>query len=135
MSKVTWTGIFLVIIGLTLGSAMAFGVYQVEAAARARRTPETVSPLSPPVPITLQAEAGDSTRGAPLYDHACAGCHGTLGNSDRPLHGPLLNVYYPNDGVLAAIVRQGYGTMPLTDAQDLSDQDIADVIAFIRTFP
>jgi len=135
MSKVAWTGIFLIVIGLALGSVVAFGAYQAEAATRAQRTPEALSPLSPPAPIKLQAEAGDPTRGAPLYDHTCAGCHGTLGNSDRPLHGPLLNVYYPDDGVLAAIVRQGYGTMPPTDQHDLSDQDVMDVIAFIRTFP
>lgn len=135
MSKITWIGLSLVVVGLVLGGALAFGVHQAEASARAQMTPDAISPLTPPSPITLQAEPGDPQRGAPLYDHACAGCHGTLGNSDRPLHGPLLNVYYPNDGVLAAIIRQGYGTMPATDEHDLSDQDVADVISFIRTFP
>ncbi len=134
MNKMTWIGLSLVVVGLVLGSVMAFGVYQAEAATRAQTTPETVSPLSPPAPVVLQAEAGDPTRGAPLYDHACSGCHGTLGNSDIPLHGPLLNVYYPNNGMIAAIVRQGYGTMPIPEA-DLSDQDVADIISFIRMFP
>ncbi len=136
MSKITWVGIFLVVIGLVLGAGLAFGVYQAEAAARTQMTQDAVSPLTPPAPVALQATVpGDPGRGAPLYDHTCAGCHGTMGNSDRPLHGPLLNVYYPNDGTLAAIIRQGYGTMPPTDEHDLSDQDVADVISFIRTFP
>lgn len=134
MNKMTWTGLTMVIVGLLIGGAMAFGVYQAEAASRAKITPQILSPLTPPAPIVLQAEAGEPTRGAPLYDHACSGCHGTLGNSDVPLHGPLINIYYPNDGVVAAIIRQGYGTMPVPEAE-LSDQDVADIVSFVRTFP
>jgi len=132
MSKMTWVGLSMIVVGLLLGGIMAFGVYQAEAAGRAQITPETVSPLSPPAPIVLKAEAGDSQRGVPLYDHSCSGCHGVLGNSDRPLHGALLNAYYPNDGVLAAMILQGYGTMP---AHKMPDQDVADIVALIRTFP
>ena len=135
MNKTTLAGVFLVVVGLILGAALAFGVYKAEASARAQMTPETISPLQPPSPIALPAGPGDPDRGALPYDHTCAGCHGTMGNSDQPLHGPLMNVYYPDDGTLAAIIRQGYGTMPATDEYDLSDQDMADVISFIRTFP
>ncbi len=135
MRKIAWFGPLLIVVGLLLGGAMAFGVYKAEADARVQITPETMGPLPLPAPITLQAEAGDAVRGHDLYGKTCAGCHGTLGNSDKPLHGPLLNVYYPDDGVLAAIIRNGIGSMPATDTDRLSDQGIADIITYIRTFP
>jgi len=135
MYKKPWIGFLLVLIGVLLGGAVAGGMYRIEATERAQMGSDPTGALPVPAPITLNATAGDETRGREAYDHACAGCHGTLGKSDTPLHGPILNVYYPSDGVLAAIIRNGYGTMPATDERHLSDQEVADIIAYIRTFP
>jgi len=135
MSKKSWLGLMIVLAGLLLGGVVAGGMYKIEAAERAQMSSPPVGVLPAPAPITLDAAIGDEIHGREAYDHACAGCHGDMGKSDTPLHGPLINVYYPTDGVLAAIIRNGYGTMPATDERHLSDQDVADVIAYIRTFP
>ncbi|NOZ72074.1 MAG: cytochrome c [Chloroflexi bacterium] len=135
MYKKPWLGLLIVIVGVLFGGAVAGGMYKAEAAARTQMPRQPVGALTAPAPIQLNAAAGDETRGREAYDHTCAGCHGTLGNSDIPLHGPILNVYYPTEGVLAGIIRSGYGRMPSTDDRHLSDQDIADIIVYIRTFP
>jgi mono/diheme cytochrome c family protein len=114
---------------------MAGGMYQVEANARAQITPVPLGPVEPPAPVSLQVETGDPTSGREKYERACAGCHGLTGNGDPPLHGPLLNVYYPDDRLLAGIVRNGLGTMPGASPNQLSDQDVGDVIAFVRALP
>ena len=74
-------------------------------------------------------------RGRAAYAKACAGCHGSTGNGGPLLHGPLLVAYYREDSQLAGLVRQGFGSMPGTPASQLGDQDLADVIALIRSFP
>jgi len=135
MSKLSWSGPVLLVLGIVLGGTVAAGSYIVEARDRAQAVVDPVGPVARPAPVTLNAGPGDEGRGRQAYDHACSGCHGTLGRSDTPLHGPLLNVYYPDNGSLAGIVRSGIGSMPGTPASDLSDQDVADVIAYIRTFP
>lgn len=135
MSKKSWIGLLIVLAGFLLGVIVAGGMYKITAAEQAQAPHSPVGALPAPAPITLDAVAGDEINGRKAYDHACAGCHGDMGKSDTPLHGPLINVYYPTDGVLAAIIRNGYGTMPATDERHLSDQEVADVIAYIRTFP
>ena len=135
MSKAAWFGPLLLILGFVLGGTVAVGSYAVEARERAQAIVVPDGPIALPAPITLHAGPGDEVRGRQAYDHACSGCHGTLGRSDTPLHGPLLNVYYPDNSTLAGIIRSGIGSMPDTPESDLSDQEVADVIAYMRTFP
>ena len=135
MRAMTWFGPLVLIVGLLLGALLAAGLYAAETNRRAQVTPEAVGPVTPPAPIALQAGPGDVTQGRALYERFCASCHGTSGRSDTPLHGPLLNAYYPDDRTLAGLIRNGVGTMPGTPADQLSDQGIADVSAFIRAFP
>jgi len=135
MGSAKWVGPIFIVVGLVLGVVLAGGEYAAEARNRARVTPVPSGPVTAPAPITLQASAGDATRGRALYDRACSGCHGASGRSDSPLHGPLMNVYYPDDRVLAGLIRNGVGTMTETPASDLPDQGVADVIVYIRAFP
>ncbi len=79
--------------------------------------------------------AGDATRGAALYASRCYGCH----NPDAKL-GPSqstadFKARYADNATLAAVVRAGRQPMPAFTPAILSDQDLADIIAYIRTIP
>ena len=93
------------------------------------------------------AHAGDAQRGEPMYQRYCSGCHGADGRGGgknfMPHVGALTRKGYTElleDSYLAAIVSEGgvaYGKSAYMPAfgTTLSRQDIADVIAYVRTFP
>jgi mono/diheme cytochrome c family protein len=89
---------------------------------------------------------GDKTRGEELFLRYCQGCHGPDGRgggkSFMPHVGPLAQKGYIDllqDDDLDLVIKQGgaavgkSGYMPAWE-KTLSDTDIADIIAFIRTF-
>jgi mono/diheme cytochrome c family protein len=135
MRTAAWLGPLVLVAGLALGALVAGGMYAREVAVRAAATPAAVGPVAPPAPVPLQAGPGDPGHGQVAYTKACAGCHGAAGKSSLPLHGPLLNTYYPDDATMAGLIRDGIGTMPGTSTRQLPDQDAADVIAYIRSLP
>src|SRR6266496_6342979 len=114
MRAAVWLGPIILVIGLVLGMLVAGGMYVVETNTRALITPAAVGPLEPPAPVSFEVAGGDATAGRDKYQHSCSGCHGPNGNGDTPLHGPLLNVYYPDNRLLAGIIRNGIGSMPGT---------------------
>jgi len=93
------------------------------------------------------AWAGDPKRGEPMYQRYCSGCHGAdgrgggkhfmphVGALNKKGHTELLD-----DGYVASIITEGgpaygkSGYMPAFKGT-LSPEDIADVIAYVRTFP
>ena len=90
--------------------------------------------------VAVTAE-GDPTAGKVAFDGTCAACHGIggIGTSQGP---PLVHDYYrPGhhaDGAFTLAIRNGvqphhwdFGPMPAQT--HLSDQDIADVTAYVRT--
>jgi mono/diheme cytochrome c family protein len=99
------------------------------------------------VAATAPAVAGDPQRGEPMYQRYCTGCHGTDGRGGgknfMPHVGALTRKGYTErleDSYLMAIVAEGgeaFGKsayMPSFKTA-LSSQDIADVIAYVRTLP
>ena len=97
--------------------------------------------------VTAPAVAGDARRGEPLYQRYCTGCHGSDGRGGAknfmPHVGALTRKGYTDlleDSYLAAIIAEGgeaFGKSSYMPAWNttLSSQDIADVIAYVRTFP
>jgi cytochrome c553 len=93
------------------------------------------------------ALAGDPQRGEPMYQRYCTGCHGVDGRGGgknfMPHVGALTKKGYTEllkDSYLEAIVAQGgvaFGKSAYMPAfgTTLSSRDIADVIAYVRTFP
>jgi mono/diheme cytochrome c family protein len=93
------------------------------------------------------AHAGDPQRGEPMYQRYCSGCHGANGRGGgknfMPHVGALTRKGYTElleDSYLQAIVAEGgvaFGKSAYMPSfkTTLSSQDIADVIAHIRTFP
>ena len=90
---------------------------------------------------------GDAGRGAPLFKRYCAGCHGKDGGGGAhtfmPHVGSLTRKDYiefvPDGDLFEVIDKGGAATgrnsyMPGWGSQ-LSDQDIKDIIAHIRSLP
>ena len=126
-------GPWLVILGIVLGGTLAVGLYAADAHHSTQTGPADSAGM--PAPIALLAEPGDAGRGRVLYERNCSSCHGLSGKGDVPLHGPLLNAYYRDDRVLAGLIRNGVATMPGTPASQLNDQQVADLIAYLRALP
>ena len=91
------------------------------------------------------AAAGDPKRGEPMYQRYCSGCHGVDGRGGgknfMPHVGPLNKKGHTellDDGYVASIITQGgpafgkSGYMPSFKGT-LSPDDIADVIAYVRS--
>jgi cytochrome c oxidase cbb3-type subunit 3 len=94
------------------------------------------------------AAAGDAAKGKEIYDELCWRCHGRLGKSDGPVSSAmdprprdLTDQAYMgkiSDGELLAVIKEGGGAVGKSPAmmafkEALSNDDIGDVIAFIRT--
>jgi mono/diheme cytochrome c family protein len=82
----------------------------------------------------IVAMKGDTKRGWKVYARACADCHPTPGKAGigsqlvrrrppRDLDARLLKI--------AAYVRKGGSVMPFFSKDRLSDQDVADIVAFL----
>jgi mono/diheme cytochrome c family protein len=89
----------------------------------------------------------DATRGAPLYQRYCSGCHGADGRGGAHTFMPHIDnltkkeyIEFIPDGYLFTVIAEG-GTavgksayMPAWQST-LSQQDIKDIIAHIRSLP
>ncbi|MEL6342773.1 MAG: cytochrome c [Myxococcota bacterium] len=77
----------------------------------------------------ILALTGDVTSGAALYITNCANCHGRNGEGGI---GPEMTaaVQPLDDETLVDSVLYGIGTMP--DHEYLSDQEMADILAYVR---
>jgi mono/diheme cytochrome c family protein len=102
--------------------------------------------LLSPAMLTVAMAAGDAHRGETIFLRYCQGCHGPDGRGGgkgfMPHVGPLARKGYIEtmpDEYLSAVIMEGgaavgkSGYMPSWKTT-LTEQDIADVIAFIRTF-
>lgn len=84
-------------------------------------------------PNAALAAKADAARGRPIFERHCAPCHGMSGSGGR---GPRLNRSYlphaPDDTELRSVITNGIPPgMP--DASYLSDDEIANVAAHIRS--
>ena len=90
---------------------------------------------------------GDAAQGAKLYQRYCRGCHGVDGRGGAHTFMPHIQnltrqdyIEFIPDGFLFTVIAEGgeavgkSGYMPAWRGT-LSEQDIKDVIAFIRTLP
>ena len=76
---------------------------------------------------------GDAVRGGALFASRCAVCHGDDGRGGSQGVNIADHVPYHSDEELVELLAEGGGRMP---APGLSDQEIADVLAYLRaTFP
>jgi len=81
----------------------------------------------------------DAVRGKKAFEKAtCIFCHPGGGNSVNPklpLKGPAFFTRFPDDKSIEHLVRHGTkdGGMPAFTTKQVSDADLKDIIAYIRT--
>ena len=147
-------GTLLVGAALLAGGLVSFGLYHAEQAARASRAPAgefpTLSPAGPPTatrPVaqdtptssTIPAQQATPVQppaaaGQAIYAQLCDACHPGGGAGV----GPGLNTTgfiekYAEDTALVSVLREGTPRMPAFPASRLSEAQLADLIAFVRT--
>ena len=81
-----------------------------------------------------EAPAGDTARGKSLYmKNMCYTCHGTAGQGGDRGSGPRIAYdMWPWEGFLQQ-VRRPIEAMPRYDAKHVSDQDLADIYAYVAS--
>lgn len=89
-------------------------------------------------PVEAAAAQGDPERGEAVFRANCAMCHGTDASGMMGMHPALRGAVQRlgEDGV-EVTVRKGRATRPPMPAWEgrLSDQEIADVVAYVATLP
>ena len=86
------------------------------------------------VPATSAALVGNVDAGKRLYEkNTCFFCHGTVGQGT--LDGARLAVVARNLQSFTRYVRQPTGRMPAFTDKILSDQELADIFAYVRSLP
>ena len=152
MRGTTLSGWGLLIVALVAALVIVFGLYAWDSNARAAEAalrPAPVAPLAPAaqtpsLPIVSaspppQASAaspiagGDAAAGQAVLTRLCNSCHPNANAGIGPaLYGPQFADRYPDDAAIAAVIRQGKGGMPAFSTSQLSDQDLANVVAYLR---
>jgi len=81
----------------------------------------------------ILALSGDTANGKVAYDKSCANCHKADGSGDASLNYPSLaeHAKHESDGEIVTVILDGEEAMPAFRAS-LSDQEVADILAYIR---
>jgi mono/diheme cytochrome c family protein len=150
----TWaTGWGLLIGALVLAVVIVVGLYAWDSGARtaeAALRPPPAAPLAvaapPPTPALaapspgasaaaarVPLAAGDAGAGQQVFAAQCTSCHpGANAGIGPALYGTQFVERYPEDGPLVAVIRQGKGGMPGFAEDRLTEQDLANTIAYLR---
>lgn len=75
---------------------------------------------------------GDAAAGEPLYQSNCAACHGQDARGGTYDVDLVDHATHHEDEHFAQVILSGDGDMPAFEGQ-LEDQEIADIIAYIRS--
>lgn len=146
------TGWGMLVAGLIVAVLLAVGLYRWDSAQRAAEAslrPQPVAPLaasSPqPAPVAAIAAgpqlvsappsaAGDTAAGQAVFQTKCNACHpGANAGIGPALNGAAFTTRYPDNAAIAAVVRSGRGGMPAFSAAQVSDADLTNVIAYLRS--
>nr|AIA18163.1 Dihydrofolate reductase [uncultured bacterium] len=88
----------------------------------------------------MPAHAADLRNGAAVFERAtCAMCHPNGDNTlcpDKPLKGPAFMRRFSSDAAIEKVIRKGVpnSAMAPFDRDRISDKEMKDVVAYIRTF-
>ena len=85
-----------------------------------------------PVP-NLQLRGADIARGGEVYRLQCAACHSWSGTGGALLHREAPSVLDATPAQVAEAVRVGPDTMPAFGTAAVSDPDLNDLVAYVRT--
>jgi len=142
------TGWSLLLGALALAVVISIGLYNWDTRARqaeASLRPEPLAPLaaasptavltaSIPQTVPISVAGGDAAAGQATFQSTCNGCHPNANAGIGPaLNGPAFSTRYPDNSAIAAVVRSGRGAMPAFSQTLLSDSDLTNVIAYLRS--
>ena len=144
------TGLTLVIGAAVLALLIVFGLYRWDVGAREAEAvlrPATVAPLAPvavtpvlplsrasPAAAALTSPASGDPAGQQVFATQCNTCHPNANAGIGPaLHGSAFASRYPDDATLVGVIRRGKGGMPPFPADQLSDPDLANLVAYLRS--
>ena len=146
------TGWALLLGGLLAAVVIAYGLYAWDAQARAAEAqlrPQPVAPLavstparapvvalaaSPQVVAVPSGGSGDAAAGQAIFQTKCTLCHPNGNAGIGPaLNGAAFTTRYPYNAAIGAMVRGGRDGMPPFAADGLSDADLNNVVAYLRS--
>lgn len=108
---------------------LASGLTGLYVQAQAQDAPSVQAPLP-----AIDALPSDAGRGREIYlRNSCQACHGTVGQGGGP--GPILAATEMPYEAFVMQMREPSATMPAYDAKLLSDQDLADIHAYLKSLP
>ncbi len=83
------------------------------------------SAQGPPTPTVAVRQSGEAH-----FARVCQGCHGAGGRGDAA---PRLVPFSRGDDDVLGLVREGLGQMPPISARELSDEAVAQVVAYLKS--
>lgn len=95
--------------------------------------PTTIATTAPPAVSTLTATSGDPAKGKIVFVTNCAACHPQGGTQAG--FGPNLSasVHALDPAYITSNVRHGRGSMPPFDKQTVTDADLTNIIAYLKS--
>lgn len=89
---------------------------------------------TPTANVPTTASTSDAAGGQAVYAQLCDACHPGGGKGFGPaLNGPDFAAKYGDDAALAAFIREGTTAMPGFPTSRITDEQLGDLIAFIRS--
>ena len=148
MSGRALTGWVLLVGALAAAALISIGLYSWDVRARqeeASLRPQPLAPLaSAPTQLAIPTLAsppvaqasGDASVGKATFLKTCFGCHPNGNAAIGPaLYGAAFAARYPDNAALEAVIRGGRGGMPAFNSSQLTDDDLANIIAYVRAIP
>ena len=151
--RATLTGCGLLIASIVAAMLIVIGLYAWDTSTRAAEAslrPAPVAPLALPIetpklplvasspvasapPASGQLAPGDAAAGQRAFAAQCTSCHpGANAGIGPAVYGPQFAERYPDDGPLAAVIRQGKSGMPAFAPDQISDQELSNIVAYLR---
>ncbi|MDP1624743.1 MAG: cytochrome c [bacterium] len=91
--------------------------------------------IGPSYDAPVEVSAGDAVNGEYLFRSKCYGCHVKENPNAILLDTADFKARHADDASIISIVRGGPAPMPAFNSQMLDDQEMADVIAYLRALP
>jgi len=76
------------------------------------------------------AGSGATEAGQPVYEKKCSSCHGAEG---RGAKGPRLVPFYWTPEQALELVRQPVCDMPPMSASEVSDEEVGQIVSYLKT--